>query len=75
MSETLVVEVARVKAMVNNVHIKALKARLRPKKKARRRKAMNLFVAERPKAVAMCDAHEEVSSVVVLDSGVPGQRL
>ena len=53
MSETLVVDVARVSAIVKSVHINALKARLRPKKVARKRKAMNLFVAERPNAVDM----------------------
>ena len=65
-SDTRVVEVARVRAMVKRVHMSALKARFRPKKKARRLKAMIWLCGERCSDVAIWPAQEDVKEVVVL---------
>ena len=66
MSETRVVEVARVRAMVKRVHMSALAARFMTKKKARRRKAIRWFCGERWRKVERWVDQVEVRAVVVL---------
>ena len=63
-------EDALVKAIVKRVHIRALKAKLSEKKKARRRNIIGLLPAARPRDVEMEDAHEEVRAVVVLQDEI-----
>lgn len=66
MIETRVVEDPRVKAAVNSVHMRMLKAMLRPKKRARRRKFTYGLVGERERMVERDWDQEVVREVVVL---------
>jgi len=66
---TRVVLSARVKAVVNSVHIAALNARLRRKKVPRTRKSTILLVGDRESRKAMWAERFDVRAVVVLPQG------
>lgn len=69
MIDTLVVDEARVSAAVKSAHIRALKARLRRKKRLRMRNSMGRLGVERWKAWAREVDQEVVRAVVVLGWG------
>lgn len=71
MIETRVVEDPRVKAAVNSVHMRMLKAMLRPKKRARRRKFTYGLVGERERMVERDWDQEVVREVVVNLANTP----
>ena len=63
---TRVVEEARVRAAVNSVHIRMLKAMLRPKKRERRARLMRVLSGERERKAERAWDQVVVREVVVL---------
>ena len=67
MIETRVVDEARVNAAVKSVHMRMLKAMLRPKKKERSRKLISTLSGEREREAERAWDQDVVRAVVVLE--------